>query len=130
PAPELVERGGDARVRHVPVEIDEEHVVPGPPPRRPRLDLAEVHPVVRERRQGVVQAARSEEHTSELQSRVDLVCRLLLAKKNELGTGESDRTGAGPKSPTQHRIPVDFVRSVWVWSRIHRTGPAMTLAER
>src|SRR5207247_7715772 len=27
--------------------------------------------------------ARSEEHTSELQSRVDLVCRLLLEKKNE-----------------------------------------------
>src|SRR5207247_9447432 len=27
--------------------------------------------------------ARSEEHTSELQSRVDLVCRLLLAQKNE-----------------------------------------------
>src|SRR5207247_10001378 len=26
--------------------------------------------------------ARSEEHTSELQSRVDLVCRLLLEKKN------------------------------------------------
>src|SRR5699024_11303 len=29
--------------------------------------------------------ARSEEHTSELQSRFDLVCRLLLAKKNETG---------------------------------------------
>src|SRR5207247_9826208 len=28
-----------------------------------------------------MQAARSEEHTSELQSRVDLVCRLLLEKK-------------------------------------------------
>src|SRR5207247_6122470 len=28
-----------------------------------------------------VQAVRSEEHTSELQSRVDLVCRLLLEKK-------------------------------------------------
>src|SRR5207247_8945460 len=28
--------------------------------------------------------ARSEEHTSELQSRVDLVCRLLLEKKNNL----------------------------------------------
>src|SRR5207247_5693175 len=28
-------------------------------------------------------AARSEEHTSELQSRVDLVCRLLLEKKKE-----------------------------------------------
>src|SRR5438105_12678838 len=27
-------------------------------------------------------AVRSEEHTSELQSRVDLVCRLLLEKKN------------------------------------------------
>src|SRR6266536_6695278 len=28
-------------------------------------------------------ASRSEEHTSELQSRVDLVCRLLLEKKKE-----------------------------------------------
>src|SRR5207247_10961723 len=28
--------------------------------------------------------SRSEEHTSELQSRVDLVCRLLLEKKNKL----------------------------------------------
>src|SRR5438067_5626310 len=31
---------------------------------------------------GVVQQRRSEEHTSELQSRFDLVCRLLLEKKN------------------------------------------------
>src|SRR5207247_8211301 len=31
--------------------------------------------------QGASCAARSEEHTSELQSRVDLVCRLLLEKK-------------------------------------------------
>src|SRR5438874_9087859 len=30
-------------------------------------------------------ALRSEEHTSELQSRRDLVCRLLLEKKKELG---------------------------------------------
>src|SRR5699024_3282523 len=30
-----------------------------------------------------VESVRSEEHTSELQSRFDLVCRLLLAKKNE-----------------------------------------------
>src|SRR5438105_11412586 len=29
------------------------------------------------------QSARSEEHTSELQSRVDLVCRLLLEKKKK-----------------------------------------------
>src|SRR5699024_11617526 len=34
------------------------------------------------RRQRVL-ALRSEEHTSELQSRFDLVCRLLLEKKNE-----------------------------------------------
>src|SRR5699024_12199105 len=31
----------------------------------------------------VHQESRSEEHTSELQSRFDLVCRLLLEKKNE-----------------------------------------------
>src|SRR6266536_4391476 len=30
---------------------------------------------------------RSEEHTSELQSRVDLVCRLLLEKKKKISTG-------------------------------------------
>src|SRR5699024_11664992 len=30
------------------------------------------------------EAFRSEEHTSELQSRFDLVCRLLLEKKNQL----------------------------------------------
>src|SRR5438067_3278164 len=30
---------------------------------------------------------RSEEHTSELQSRFELVCRLLLEKKNRLGPG-------------------------------------------
>src|SRR5438105_10972675 len=33
---------------------------------------------------GVVIFSRSEEHTSELQSRVDLVCRLLLEKKNKI----------------------------------------------
>src|SRR5438105_6380523 len=32
---------------------------------------------------------RSEEHTSELQSRVDLVCRLLLEKKKELNLAEA-----------------------------------------
>src|SRR5206468_8474569 len=32
---------------------------------------------------GVSVGARSEEHTSELQSRSDLVCRLLLEKKND-----------------------------------------------
>src|SRR5690349_24327616 len=34
------------------------------------------------RRRGAAAGQRSEEHTSELQSRRDLVCRLLLEKKN------------------------------------------------
>src|SRR2546422_6438476 len=39
---------------------------------------------------GVLIAGRSEEHTSELQSRLHLVCRLLLEKKNN-------------EAPTSHR---------------------------
>src|SRR5438105_12477483 len=38
-------------------------------------------------------ARRSEEHTSELQSRVDLVCRLLLEKKKETLTRSVYRSG-------------------------------------
>src|SRR3712207_8686833 len=38
--------------------------------------------LIREALAGVVEAGRSEEHTSELQSRQYLVCRLLLEKKN------------------------------------------------
>src|SRR2546422_3287365 len=34
-------------------------------------------------REGVLQRLRSEEHTSELQSRLHLVCRLLLEKKKK-----------------------------------------------
>src|SRR6266849_8990645 len=37
------------------------------------------------------QSARSEEHTSELQSRVDLVCRLLLEKKKKDRTYQSNQ---------------------------------------
>src|SRR5690242_21958319 len=36
---------------------------------------------------GHVEVGRSEEHTSELQSHVNLVCRLLLEKKKQLGNG-------------------------------------------
>src|SRR3712207_7069238 len=55
-----------------------------PLPHRTELDLlvvgrAEDHPFHVDRRQ--VDAVRSEEHTSELQSRQYLVCRLLLEKK-------------------------------------------------
>src|SRR2546426_5479419 len=37
--------------------------------------------------------ARSEEHTSELQSPCNLVCRLLLEKKNPLAAGKQRRRG-------------------------------------
>src|SRR2546422_3700029 len=47
---------------------------------------------------------RSEEHTSELQSRLHLVCRLLLEKKKmELLTAEETVTLSG----TQPRIPIN-----------------------
>src|SRR5207249_6895548 len=56
---------------------------------RPRVDAEECPWIVRVEVDGVSEVAclprgvlRSEEHTSELQSRFDLVCRLLLEKKN------------------------------------------------
>src|SRR5206468_10089805 len=45
---------------------------------------------------------RSEEHTSELQSRSDLVCRLLLEKKN---TRSDDRSHPSASPPPPLRIP-------------------------
>src|SRR5207302_9061682 len=39
-------------------------------------------------------SSRSEEHTSEFQSRFDLVCRLLLEKKNEMIVGGCQRRSA------------------------------------
>src|SRR5215207_141668 len=42
------------------------------------------------------QVRRSEEHTSELQSRVDLVCRLLLEKKNAAGASARGGRGSPP----------------------------------
>src|SRR5438105_12829481 len=70
------------------------------------LSLHDALPISRRRRPGVARSAaapgparhpgglrrrsgRSEEHTSELQSRVDLVCRLLLEKKNRPLSGFS-----------------------------------------
>src|SRR4029434_8709010 len=45
----------------------------------------------------VCRAARSEEHTSELQSHLTLVCRLLLEKKNH-----THRTTPTPQHPPTH----------------------------
>src|SRR5436305_5066255 len=53
--------------------------------RSPRHDEPDQHGEGHRRRaQGAAPVARSEEHTSELQSRPHLVCRLLLEKKNEI----------------------------------------------
>src|SRR2546422_7947409 len=59
---------------------------------------------------------RSEEHTSELQSRLHLVCRLLLEKKNYSGRGQQARRRAGsvPASVTRRplcRPPTDRVEA-------------------
>src|SRR5207247_9562223 len=64
-------RGPRDREGHRQVELDDTHghVHAGTPSRSARA--------IRSAKQ------RSEEHTSELQSRVDLVCRLLLEKKNK-----------------------------------------------
>src|SRR2546422_6545816 len=65
------------------------------------LDRAQVFVALREHRR-VVKArrttVRSEEHTSELQSRLHLVCRLLLEKKNKdrKRNGRSSSSSATP----------------------------------
>src|SRR3712207_7834682 len=60
-----------------------QHLRERPPPDVERGQRQRVHPhvVVLVRRTGVEARPRSEEHTSELQSRQYLVCRLLLEKK-------------------------------------------------
>src|SRR5436190_16965171 len=45
---------------------------------------------------------RSEEHTSELQSHSDLVCRLLLEKKNRRGQSPPTPRAAAPIRPLCH----------------------------
>src|SRR5687768_9504501 len=66
--------------------------------RQKRTAPLEVEPVApeddldRALRRAAVRTARSEEHTSELQSRLHLVCRLLLEKKKKGVTRSAGRT--------------------------------------
>src|SRR6266536_393165 len=55
---------------------------------------------------GVPTSGRSEEHTSELQSRVDLVCRLLLEKKNKVRQGREDAYHKDDNELKQHLLKV------------------------
>src|SRR5207249_6776046 len=48
-------------------------------------------------------SGRSEEHTSELQSRFDLVCRLLLEKKKEHNRSNSTRRTPSSGPPETHK---------------------------
>src|SRR5260370_16945355 len=50
------------------------------------------------------QASRSEEHTSELQSHLNLVCRLLLEKKKKKSNWNFTRTSRPVYSPTSSRL--------------------------
>src|SRR2546427_8101046 len=52
-------------------------------------------------------AMRSEEHTSELQSQSNLVCRLLLEKKNQLIDSKTKSTGSrGPLATSDNQYPM------------------------
>src|SRR5690242_21609488 len=63
------------------------------PPRGREADEVGALGLGRRRRTG----PRSEEHTSELQSHVNLVCRLLLEKKNDIKTHDEECSdAAGP----------------------------------
>src|SRR3712207_7420534 len=64
-----------------------------PPPRRRRQTSSSSFPslLLRSRRAAPL-LARSEEHTSELQSRQYLVCRLLLEKKNNIESRDAYTT--------------------------------------
>src|ERR1039457_6651678 len=59
-------------------------------------------------------AMRSEEHTSELQSPCNLVCRLLLEKKNQLNSPET-RTTVTADTAAQHVTVHALLRSVDRW---------------
>src|SRR5438105_8508672 len=59
-----------------------------------------------------ISTGRSEEHTSELQSRVDLVCRLLLEKKKEMDGERLGEVLAGGVASAGHDLPVGLVHDV------------------
>src|SRR5688572_32283905 len=55
-------------------------------------------PLLRRQKAGVMKVGRSEEHTSELQSQSNLVCRLLLEKKKKKTSAPTTR----PPQPRPH----------------------------
>src|SRR2546421_9147166 len=70
-----------------------------PPLRRADSGTHSTPPVLRSRREA---RSRSEEHRSELQSRSDLVCRLLLEKKKKIQT--QNRTKRNNRRHVPHSL--------------------------
>src|SRR6266480_2261183 len=64
--------------------------------RSPSADRADSKALSTARNLIVARRGRSEEHTSELQSHVNIVCRLLLEKKNDAPLLDPGPTGPGP----------------------------------
>src|SRR2546429_6280929 len=65
----------------------------------------------RSSRRQILSATRSEEHTSELQSRLHLVCRLLLEKKKNIQTPRSSGCPSSSTSPVLGSLfPTTFYR--------------------
>src|SRR2546422_5449205 len=69
----------------------------------------DIHPFMLSRwrkavRDGMLRGKRSEEHTSELQSRLHLVCRLLLEKKKKK---KEKRSGGNEKRRTRNNVVDD-----------------------
>src|SRR5688572_30992126 len=56
---------------------------------------------------------RSEEHTSELQSQSNLVCRLLLEKKNSLSLARRRRSAQHALAHAEYCVSVAVVLHVW-----------------
>src|SRR2546430_5706543 len=80
-------------------------------------------------------SVRSEEHTSELQSQSNLVCRLLLEKKNALLDARHEAAGGdvGPQGEEfvrVHRIPLDAVEEAQQPGRPGLEGSALLPARR
>src|SRR5437867_6314009 len=69
---------------------------------------------------------RSEEHTSELQSPYDLVCRLLLEKKNHYGRWVmvGGVWGWVPVPPRPRYVTVGYVRQVYAPAMVAWVGGA------
>src|SRR5699024_10827366 len=67
----------------------------------------------------VAQEERSEEHTSELQSRFDLVCRLLLEKKKTDTTHHTHCSSTSPPRPAIYTLSLHDALPI---SRVRRRG--------